>query len=71
MGKWVTDYIRDISKFLSRIAAYRDKNIELHLQVQQGFLPLLFEFNHQNYSSYLAYHHFKLQALKQKEFFCI
>ena len=22
MGKWVTDYIRDVSKFLSRIAAY-------------------------------------------------
>ena len=28
MGKWVTDYISGVSKFLSRIAAYRDKNIE-------------------------------------------
>ena len=34
MGKWVTDYIRNVSKFLSRIATYRDKNIELHLQAQ-------------------------------------
>ena len=48
MGKWVTDYIRDVSKFLSRIAAYRDKNIELDLQAQRELLPLLFAFNHQN-----------------------
>ena len=25
MGKWVTDYIRDVSKFLSKIATYREK----------------------------------------------
>ena len=28
MGKWVTDYIRNVSKFLSKIAVYRDKNIK-------------------------------------------
>ena len=39
MGKWVTDYIRDASKTLSRIATYRDKNIELYLQAQQDLLP--------------------------------
>ena len=39
MSKWVTDYVRDASKFLSRIAAYLDKNIELHLQVQRELLP--------------------------------
>ena len=27
MGKWVTDYIRGVSKFLLRIAAYRDKHL--------------------------------------------
>ena len=48
LGKWVTDYIHDASKFLSKIAAYRDKNIELHLQTQPELLPLLFEFIHQN-----------------------
>ena len=62
MDKWVTDYIRDGSKFLSRIAAYRDKNTELHLQAERELLPLLFAFNHQNYSRYLTYHHFELEA---------
>ena len=66
MGKWVTEYIRDVSRFLSRIAAYRDKNIELHLQAQEQLLPLLFAFNHQNYARYLTYHHYELQSL-QKE----
>ena len=68
MGKWVSDYIHDVNKYLSIIAAYRDKNIELHLQAQQELLPLLFAFNHQNYSRYLTYHHVKLQALKHKHF---
>ena len=31
-------------------------------------LPLLFASNHQNYSSYLTYHHFGLQALKHNSF---
>ena len=62
MGKWVTDYIRGGSKFLSRIAAYQDKNTELHLQAERELLPLLFAFNHQNYSRYLTYHHFELEA---------
>ena len=47
MGKWVTNYIRDVSDFLSRIAGYRDKNIELHLQAQRELLPLLFALHHQ------------------------
>ena len=64
MGKWVTDYIRDVSQFLSKIAAYRDKNIELHLQAQRELLPLLFAFNHPNYSRYLTYHHIELKALR-------
>ena len=64
MDKWVTDSIRDVSKFLSRIAAYRDKNIELYLQAHQELHLLLFAFNRQNYSRYLMYHHFELQALK-------
>ena len=34
MGKGVTDYIRDVSKLLSRIAANQDKNIEPQLQAQ-------------------------------------
>ena len=48
MGKWVTDYIRDVSKFLSRIAAYRDRNIELLLHTQRELLSLLFAFYRQN-----------------------
>ena len=48
MGRWLTDHIGDVSKFLSRIAAYQDGNIELHLQAQQELLLLLFAFNHQN-----------------------
>ena len=47
MGKWVTNYIRDVSNFFSRIAAYQDKNIELHWQAQRELLLLLFAFNHQ------------------------
>ena len=27
MGKWVTNYIRDVSKLLSKLAAYQGKNI--------------------------------------------
>ena len=60
MGKWVTYYIRDVSKFSSRIAAYQDKNTEREL------LPLLFAFNLQNYSRCMTYHHFELQVLKHK-----
>ena len=64
MGEWISEYIRDVSKFLSRIAAYRDKNIELHLQAQEELLPLLFAFNHQNYARYLTYHHYELKSLE-------
>ena len=66
MGSWVTDYLRDISAFLkSKIAAYRDKSMDLHLQAQRDLLPLLFAFNHPNYSRYLTYHHFELEGLKE------
>ena len=64
MGEWVLEYIRDVSKFLSRIAAYRDKNIELHLQAQEELLPMLFAFNHPNYARYLTYHHYELKSLE-------
>ena len=64
MGKWVTDYIRDVSKFLSRIAVYRDRNIELPLQTQRELLSLLFAFYRQNCSRYLTYHLFELRDLK-------
>ena len=59
MGQWITDYLRDVSKFLSRTAAYWNKNTELHLQAQRDLLQLLFAFNHQNYSRYLKCHHFE------------
>ena len=68
MAKSVTEYVRNVRKVLSRIAAYQDQNIELKLQAQREFLPLLFAFNNQNYSRYLTYHHFELQALKSKNF---
>ena len=58
MGKWVTDYILGVSSFLSRIAAYRDKN-----QAQRELFVILLAFSDQNYSRYLTYHHFELQAL--------
>ena len=51
MGLWVTDYLRDISVFLSKIAAYRDKSMDLHLQAHRDLFPLLFAFNHPNYSN--------------------
>ena len=58
MVRWVTDYIHVVSKCLSTIAAYQDKNIELLLQEHRELLLLLFAFNHQNYSSYLTSHQF-------------
>ena len=63
MSKWVTDCIRDISKFLSRIVVYRDKNIELLPEAQQEMIPLLFVANYHNYSRYLTYHHFENKLL--------
>ena len=68
MAKSVTEYVGNVSKVLSRIAAYQDKNIELKVQAQREFLPLLFAFNNQNDSRCLTYHHFELQALKSKNF---
>ena len=46
MVRWVTDYIHGVSKCLSTIAAYQDKNIELLLQEHRELLLLLFAFNH-------------------------
>ena len=64
MGKWVTDYIPDVRKFLSRIAAYRDKKYRAAPTGTTRLLPQFFVFNHQNYFRYLTYHHFEIQALK-------
>ena len=35
-------YITDVCALLSEITAYREKNIELHLQAQRDLMPLLF-----------------------------
>ena len=40
-----------------------EKNIDLHLEAQRDLLPLLFAFNNQNYSQYLATHHVVLTKL--------
>ena len=47
MGKWVADYIQDVSLLLSQITAYREET-SLHLQAHSDLLPLLFAFNHKN-----------------------
>ena len=55
MGKWILQYITDISGFLSQITAFCDKKkkkIELHLQAKRDLLTLLFTFNHHNNSRY-------------------
>ena len=62
MGKWILQYITDMSALLSQITAYREKT-ELHLQAQRDLLPLLFAFNYQNYSRYLTTHHVELTNL--------
>ena len=61
--KWILQYITDLSALLSQITA---ENIELHLQAQHRLLPLLFVFNHQNYSRYLTTHHVELTDLPSK-----
>ena len=63
MGNWILQCITHVSAFLSQITAYREKNIELHLQAQRDLLPLLFAFNHQNYSRYLTIHYVELTNL--------
>ena len=63
MGKWILQYITGVSAFLSQITAYREKNIQMHLQAQRDLLALMFEFNHQNYSQYLTTHHVELTNL--------
>ena len=42
VGKWVFDYIQDVSSLLSQITLYREKYIRLHLQVHSDLLPLIF-----------------------------
>ena len=63
MGKWILQYITGVSAFLSQITAYREKNIQMHLQAQHDLLALMFEFNHQNDSQYLTTHHVELTNL--------
>ena len=65
MGKWILQYITDMSALLSQIIAYREKT-ELHLQAQRDLLPLLFAFNYQNYSRYLTTHHVELTNVSSK-----
>ena len=60
MAKWILQYITDICALLSEITAFREKNIKLHLQAQRDLMPLLFAFNHQNYSRYITTHHVEL-----------
>ena len=39
-GKWILQYITNVSALLSKITAYREKkNIELYLQAQRDLLP--------------------------------
>ena len=66
MGKWILQYITDVCALLSQITAYREKNIELHLQAQRDLLPLLFIYNHQNYSRYLTTLYVELTNLPLK-----
>ena len=64
MGQLVGKYVRDVSAMLSFVASFRERNMELHLQALQHFIPLLFAFNHPNYSQYLTYSHILLSKLK-------
>ena len=64
MGRLVGKYVKDVSAMLSFVASLRDRNMELHLQALQHFIPLLFAFNHPNYSRYLTYSHILLSKLK-------
>ena len=66
MAKWILQYITDICALLSEITAFREKNIKLHLQAQRDLMPLLFAFNHQNYSRYITTHHVELTKLLSK-----
>ena len=66
MAKWILQHITDVCALLSEITAYSEKNIELHLQAQRDLMPLLFVFNHQNYSRYITTHHVELTKLLSK-----
>ena len=63
MGKWVVNYIQNVSSILSQIAALRENNIRLHLQAHIDLLPLLFAFSHQNYDRSLIQLYVKLTSL--------
>ncbi len=64
MGQLVGKYVKDVSAILSLVASFSEKNMELHLQALQHFIPLLFAFNHPNYSRYLTYSHIILSKWK-------
>ena len=67
MGKWVVDYIQEVSLLLFEITAYREKH-RLHLQAHSDLLPLLFAFSHHhNCVWYLAQHHLELTNLSFKK----
>eukprot|EP00794_Sanderia_malayensis_P006502 gene6502-7247_t len=67
MGEIIVKYIKDVSCMLSFIASFREKNMELHLQALQELIPLLFAFNHHNYSRYLTHSHIVLSNMKEED----
>eukprot|EP00794_Sanderia_malayensis_P016261 gene16261-17905_t len=67
MGELIVKYIKDVSCMLSFIASFREKNMELHLQALQELIPLLFAFNHHNYSRYLTHSHIVLSNMKEED----
>ena len=64
MGQLIGSYVEDTSAMLSFVASFRERNMELHLQALQQLIPMLFAFNHPNYSRYLTHSHILLSNLK-------
>ena len=62
IGKWIFQYIKDLSALLSEVTLYREKNI----QAQRGLLQLLFAFHHQSYSWCITTRHVELTNLPSK-----
>ena len=60
-------YIRDVSALLALVSAVRESDFERHLAAERQMLPLLFSYNHFNYSRYNTYQHFFLLNLKKNQ----
>ena len=72
MGKWILQYITDVSCSSVSNPCLSWKNIELHLQAQRVLLSLLCSFNNKNYSRYMGYHSSRwTNKLSIKKPFCI